>query len=51
MRIMDTVGQSELSKLKGQYIRVAHKGWGSSVKIIGNIVKDKWFDYEKHFEK
>lgn len=51
MRIMDTVGRSELSKLKGQYIRVAHKGWGSSVKIIGNIVKDKWFDYEKHFEK
>lgn len=51
MKIMDTVGQSELSKLKGQYIRVAHKGCGSSVKIIGNIVKDKWFDYEKHFEK
>lgn len=51
MRIMDTVGQSDLSKLKGQYIRIAHKGLGSSVKIIGNIVKDKWFDYEKHFEK
>lgn len=51
MRIMDVVGQSELHKLKDQYIRVAHKGLGSSVKIIGNIVKDKWFDYEKHFEK
>ncbi len=51
MRIMDTVGQPELSKLKGQYIRVAYKGWGSSIKIIGNITKDKWFDYETFFEE
>lgn len=51
MRIMDTVGQPELSKLKGQYIRVAYKGWGSSIKIIGNIIKDKWFDYETFFEE
>lgn len=51
MRIMDTVGQSDLFKLKGQYIRIAHDGFGSSIKIIGNITKDKWFDYETFFEE
>ena len=51
MRIMDTVGVSELSKLKGQHVRVATKGWGSCVKIIGNIIKDKWFDYSTFFEE
>lgn len=50
MRIMDTVGESELLNMKGKYIRVAHEGWGSSVKIIGNIVKDKWFDYGTFFK-
>lgn len=50
MRIMDTVGESELLNMKWKYIRVAHKGWGSSVKIIGNIIKDKWFDYGTFFD-
>lgn len=50
MRIMDTVGEPELLNMKGKYIRFAHKGWGSSVKIIGNIIKDKWFDYGTFFE-
>ena len=27
----------------------ATKGWGDSVKIIGNIIKDKWFDAETFF--
>ena len=49
MRIMDTVGESDLLKMKGKCVRVAHKGLGSSVKIIGNIIKDKWFDYETFF--
>lgn len=49
MRIMDTVGVSKLSQLPGQYVRVATKGWGDVVKIIGNIVKDQWFDPEKFF--
>lgn len=51
MRIMDVVGESELLKLKGKYIRIAHKGLGSTVEIIGNIIKDKWFDYRTFFEK
>lgn len=29
---------------------MATKGWGSTVKIIGNILEDKWFDYESFFD-
>lgn len=49
MRIMDTVGCSKYEDMKGKYVRVATKGWGSTVKIIGNILEDKWFDYESFF--
>ena len=49
IRIMDTVGVEKFQDLKGKYVRVADKGWGSSVKIIGNIIKDKWFDAETFF--
>ena len=50
MRIMDVVGVSKLEDMKGKYIRVATKGWGSSVKIIGNIIKNRWFDYDSYFK-
>lgn len=49
IRIMDTVGVEKFQDLKGKYIRVATKGWGKPVKIIGNIIKDKWFDAETFF--
>ena len=49
MRIMDTVGVERFQDLKGKYVRVATKGWGDQVKIIGNIIKDKWFDAETFF--
>ena len=49
IRIMDTVGVEKFQDLKGKYVRVADKGWGSSVKIIGNIIKNKWFDAETFF--
>ena len=49
MRIMDTIGVERFQDLKGKYVRVATKGLGSSVKIIGNILKDKWFDAETFF--
>ena len=49
MRIMDTVGVDRFQDLKGKYVRVATKGWGGQVKIIGNILKDKWFDPETFF--
>lgn len=51
MRIMNTVGVSDLFDMKGKHVRVASKGLGSTVKIIGNIVDDVWFDYEKFFEE
>lgn len=49
MRIMDVVGVSRLEDMQGKYIRVASKGWGSTIKIIGNIVSDRWFDYKTFF--
>lgn len=51
MRIMDTVGISRFQDLKGKYIRVATKGWGSIIKIIGNVIEDKWFDAEEFFKE
>lgn len=36
------VGESELLKLKGKYIRIAHKDLGSTIEIIGNIIKDNY---------
>ena len=50
MRIMDIVGVERFNQLKGKYARVATKGFGSSVKIIGNIIDDKWFDPEDFFK-
>lgn len=50
MRIMDVVGVSRLEDMKGKYIRVATKGWGSTVKIIGNIINNRWFDYDSFFK-
>ena len=50
MRIMDVVGVSRLEDMKGKYIRVATKGWGSTIKIIGNIINDRWFDYGSFFK-
>ena len=50
MRIMDVVGVERFRDLKGMNVRVAHKGLSSSVRIIGNIIDDKWFDTESFFE-
>lgn len=49
MRIMDVVGVSRLEDMNGKYVRVATKKWGDSVKIIGNIIKDRWFDYQSFY--
>lgn len=49
MRIMDTLNSSKFNDMFGRYVRVATKGWGESVKIIGNIMSDKWFDAESFF--
>ena len=49
MRIMDVVGVEEFSELVNKNVRIATKGLGSPVKIIGNIIKDKWFDIESFY--
>ena len=49
--IMWTLGTDSLQALNGRYIRVATKGWGDTVKIIGHITKDQWFDYKSFFYK
>ena len=51
MRIMDTMDSETLNDLVGRYVRVATKGWGSEIKIIGNILKDKWFDPVSFFKE
>lgn len=50
IRIMHTLGVDRFTGLNGKYIRVATKGWGSSISIIGNIINDKWFDQKSFFE-
>lgn len=50
MRIKNLVGVSNLSDMKGQYVRAALKGLGHTIKIIGNIIEDQWFDYGTFFE-
>ena len=49
MRIMDVVGVERFNDLKGKYIRVATQGWGGYVKIIGNLINNKWFDMADFF--
>lgn len=50
LRIMDVVGVSSFNDMKGKYVRVALKGWGDSVEIIGNIIENKWFDQKAFFD-
>lgn len=51
MRIMNIAECDTFNQLEGKYIRVATKGWGEPIKIIGNLVKDKWFDARSFFEE
>ena len=50
MRIMDTVGVERFQDLKGKYVRVAITNGNKPIKIIGNIIEDKWFDIETFFK-
>lgn len=51
MRIMDTVGVDKFSDLKNKYVRVELNGWGSTVSKIGNIIENKWFDYNEFYKE
>ena len=49
MRIMDIVGVTNWEDLEGKYCRIVNPDWGGVVKVIGNILKDKWFDIDKFY--
>lgn len=51
MRIMDVVGVDHFGEMVGKYVRVEVGGWGDTIKKIGNIIKDKWFDYNEFYKK
>ena len=50
MNIMNIVGVKRFNDMKGKYVRVAIKSMCHPVKIIGNIIEDKWFDPESFFK-
>lgn len=50
IRIMLIIGVERFQDLKNKYVRVASKGWGDSIKIIGNVMKDQWFDIDSFFK-
>ena len=47
---MKVVGVSRWEDLKGKYIRVVSNGWGGSIKKIGNLMKNEWFDIDAFFK-
>jgi len=47
--IMDVVGVGRLTLMKGEIVQTARRG--NIVKIIGNIIEDKWFDPESFFKE
>lgn len=49
MRIMDIVGVEKWEDLKNKYCRVEIDKWGDPIKIIGNLLKDKWFNISDFF--
>lgn len=49
--ILDVVGVKQWEDLPGKYIRIEDNGWGSTITKIGNIIEDKWIDFEKFFER
>lgn len=48
--IMNTVGVDKWEDLEGKYIRVVNRGIGRTIKTIGNLMEDKWFDIEEFFK-
>lgn len=48
-KILDVVGADSWEKLPGKYIRFEDNGWGSRITKIGNIIEDKWIDFEEFF--
>ena len=51
MRIMNVVGVERWEDLKGKYVRIVDRGFGTAVDTIGNITQDKWFNQREFFAK
>ncbi len=51
MKICEVVGVENWEDLEGQHCRVKFGGFGKGIHVIGNIIKDKWFDIKSFFEK
>ena len=50
-RILEVIGVTKWEDLKGKYCRVRRgERWNGTIKAIGHIVEDKWFDIEEHFK-
>jgi hypothetical protein len=50
LRLLTLIGARSTTELVGKYIRVAVLPEVGEVKIIGNIIEDKWFDIEDFFK-
>lgn len=48
-KILDVVGVKNWEDLSGQYIRIEDPGAFHRIKKIGNIMEDKWLDFEEFF--
>lgn len=49
-KILDVVGVDNWEDLKGKYIRIRDRGWGSTIDEIGNLMDDKWVNIRHFFE-
>ena len=48
--ILDLVGVTRWSDLKGKYIRIDDNNrWNSTVTMIGNLMEDNWIDLRSYF--
>ena len=50
-RAESIVGVDKWEDLPGKYIRFEDNGFGSNVTKIGNIIDEKWLDFEEFFGK
>lgn len=48
-KILEVVGVDKWEDLPGKYIRIEYNGLGSTVTKIGNIIEEKWLDFEEFF--
>lgn len=46
--LMNTLDVDEISKFNSKYLRVAVEDVKSPVKIIGNIITDKWYNFDDY---